>query len=248
MFGASRFYRLLANTKSLFGRARQVGVVVLTSGHILGGIAVEGEVVEDGAFGASGNAGVFALHADVEAAAIVGLDVTGVVEDVSISVDLGRVGAGEAIIQNLDSEAASAPDAGVLPLAGTGELVEHETGGAGPQDGEAVGALVVLVAVGGVLVFEVTVQTWALNAGGLGRLQCGALRAGYDEGVVALFDAGTNWGIEDKTIRAEFLSLFASVAIEVLVALDGIPEETVIDTAVKLPADERSTSNEDGKG
>lgn len=56
------------------------------------------------------------------------------------------------------------------PLAGAGELVEHEAVSAGAEDRDAASALVVLGAVGGVLVLEVAVHAGALNAGGLGRL------------------------------------------------------------------------------
>lgn len=61
-------------------------------------------------------------------------------------------------------------DTGVLPLAGAGEFIEDEASCASSEYGNTAGALVVLVAVGGVFVFEVTVHTGALNAGGLGRL------------------------------------------------------------------------------
>lgn len=67
---------------------------------------------------------------------------------------------------------AALAEAGVLPLAGAGELVEHKAVSAGAEDGDAASALVVLGAVAGVLVLEVTVHAWALNAGGLGGL-CG---------------------------------------------------------------------------
>lgn len=139
-------------------------VVVLTSGNILRGVAVECEVVEDGSLWAAGHAWVLALHADVEATAVIGLDVTGVVEDVSVGVHLGHVRAGEAIVEDLNTDSTSSSDAGVLPLAGSCELVEDQTSGAGPQYWETVGALVVLVTVGGVLVLKVTVHAGALDA------------------------------------------------------------------------------------
>lgn len=56
------------------------------------------------------------------------------------------------------------------PLAGAGELIEHEAVGAGAEDGDAASALVVFGAVAGVLVLEVAVHAGALNAGGLGIL------------------------------------------------------------------------------
>lgn len=56
----------------------------------------------------------------------------------------------------------------MFPLAGAGELIEDEAGRAGAEHGPTVGALVVLVAVGGVLVLEVSVLARALDAGGLG--------------------------------------------------------------------------------
>lgn len=176
----------------MVGWASELGVVVLTSGYVLWGIAVEREVVEDGSLGAAGNAWVFSLHADVEASAVIGLDVTGVVQDVTIGVDLGGVGAGETVIEDLDSDAASGSDTGVFPLAGAGELIEDEAGGASPEDGKTVGALVVLVAVGGVFVLEVTVQAGAFNTRWLGCLKSGAFGASYDEWVVALLNTGSN--------------------------------------------------------
>lgn len=63
-------------------------------------------------------------------------------------------------------------EAGVGPLAGAGELVEHKAVSTLAEDGDAAGALVVRAAVAGVLVLEVAVHAWALNAGGLGGL-CG---------------------------------------------------------------------------
>jgi len=71
------------------------------SGNIFGGIAVEGEVIEDGSLGAARDGWVLALHAEVEATAVIGLDVTGVVEFVAVGVDLSGVGASEAILEDL---------------------------------------------------------------------------------------------------------------------------------------------------
>lgn len=58
----------------------------------------------------------------------------------------------------------------MFPLAGAGELVEHEAVSAGAEDGDAASALVVFAAVAGVLVLEVAVHAGALNAGGLSWL------------------------------------------------------------------------------
>lgn len=113
--------------KLLGGRGSELIVVVFTSRHVLGSITVEGEIVKDGAFGASRDGWVLALHAEVEAAAVIGLDVPGVIEDVAIGVDLGGVGASEAIVKDLNSLSASSSDASVFPLAGASEFVEDES-------------------------------------------------------------------------------------------------------------------------
>lgn len=207
-------------------------------------VAVEGGVVEDGALGASNLTGVLALVADVEEAAVTGLEVAGVVECLAVGVHLGLVGAGEAVGEDLcvgeegrtsqwerlltltsllrqevmalselsgkasdtikrscylceahsicvnseslpytcqegkdlttvsltDALAAASPVSGAGPLAGAGELIEDEAGGALAGLRFAVGALVIIGAVGGILVLEVSVLAGALDAGWLGGL------------------------------------------------------------------------------
>lgn len=139
-------------------------VIVLTSWHVLRCVAVECQVIENGALGAPGDRWEFSLHAQVEAAAVIGLDVTGVVEHVTVGVHLCGVGAFEAVGKNLNSLSASSSDASVGPDASACELIEDEAGGACAQHGDTAGALVVLVAVSGIFVLEVSVHTWALNA------------------------------------------------------------------------------------
>ena len=73
----------------------------LPAGDILWCVAVECEVVEDCAFRAAWDAGVLALHADVEATAVIGLDVASVVEDVAVGVDLRGIRTREPIFEDL---------------------------------------------------------------------------------------------------------------------------------------------------
>ena len=65
------------------------------------GVAEESDVVEDGAELAANLTGVLAVNADVEEPAVTGLDVAGVVKHLAVGVDLGGVGAGEAVFENL---------------------------------------------------------------------------------------------------------------------------------------------------
>lgn len=69
-----------------------------------------------------------------------------------------------------DLLAAASPVSSGGPLARTGELVKDKSGSALAEYEFAVGAFVVILAVGGVLVLEVSVLAGALNASGLGRL------------------------------------------------------------------------------
>lgn len=73
----------------------------LPSGDVARIVAVEGGIVEDGALGASNLTGVFALVADVEEAAVSGLEVARVVEGLAVGVHLGLVGAAEAVGEDL---------------------------------------------------------------------------------------------------------------------------------------------------
>lgn len=73
----------------------------LPSGHILGGVAEEGHVVEDLAHGAAHLTRVPAVNAHVEEPAVVGLKVAGVVQLLAVGVDLGVVGAAEAVGEHL---------------------------------------------------------------------------------------------------------------------------------------------------
>lgn len=73
----------------------------LPAGHVLGGVAEESDVIEDLAHGAAHLLGVLAVNAHVEEPAVVGLQVAGVVQLLAVGVDLGVVGAGEAVGENL---------------------------------------------------------------------------------------------------------------------------------------------------
>lgn len=73
----------------------------LPSGYVLGSVAEESDVIEDLAHGAAHLLRVLAVNAHVEEPAVVGLQVTGVVQLLAVGVDLGVVGAGEAIGENL---------------------------------------------------------------------------------------------------------------------------------------------------
>lgn len=223
-------------------------VVVFASEDIGRVITVKGEVIEDEALGATRHRWVLALHADVEATAVIGLDVTGMIQNVAVGVDLSRVGASETIFKDLDSDATSSSHSSVFPLAGAGELIEDETSVAGVENGFTVGALVVLVAVSGVLVLEVSILSWAFDARGLGDLKSGSLGALDHEGVVALFYTGGEAGVEHETIGAELLSDCSSVAVEVLVALDGVSVETILGGTCELCAGGNSTSEDYNKG
>jgi len=202
-------------------------VVLLASLDVLGSVAVEGEVVEDGSLGAAVEDGGLAVQADVEGAAVVGLDVARVVEHVAVGVHLRGVGAAEAVIQDLGAVGAAGADAGVLPLAHSGELVEHEPLVAAVHGGHALGALVVLAAVAHVLVLEVAVAARALDADGLGRLLGVALRADHGEGVVALLGPG-GLVVEDEAVGAQLLGERAAVAVVIQVALHGVAVEAVL--------------------
>lgn len=156
------------------------------------------------------------------------------VEGLAVGVHLGLVGAAEAVGEDLDALAAASPVAGVFPLAGAGELIEDEAGRAGAEHGPTVGALVVLVAVGGVLVLEVSVLARALDAGGLGDLECASLGALDEEGVVALFHLGGLGDVEHEAVGAQLLGHGASVAVIVLVALLVVGVETILGGALEL--------------
>lgn len=73
----------------------------LPSWHVLGGITEEGDIVEDQTPLAAHLTGVPAIDAHVEVPAVTGLDVAGVVKHLAVGVDLGDVGAGEAVSENL---------------------------------------------------------------------------------------------------------------------------------------------------
>jgi len=171
-------------------------VVIFTFWDIKWVITVEGKVIKYGTLWAATDGGVFAFLADVEETAIVGFHVSGVVEGLTVSVDLGGIGATEAIGKDLNTGSTSLSVSLVFPLAGACELIEDKTGGAASLDVDTTSALVVLVADGRVLVLEVTVKTGALNSLRLGWLENGVLGASNNEGVVALFHTGSQRGIK----------------------------------------------------
>jgi len=149
-FSLHSFRDLCCGTETCSGETGQrgaVSIVVFAARHIFGSIADEGDIVEDGTLWASNFTWVSAFVADVEESAVVFLQVTGVVELLSVGVDLGGVGAGESGIENINADAAAGTETRVFPLAGAGELIEDETGGAGAEDSETASAFIVLLAV-----------------------------------------------------------------------------------------------------
>jgi len=155
-------------SRSYVHRSTPVGtVVVLTFWDISRIVAVKSEVIKDGTFWAPTDGGVFAFFADVEGTAVIRLHVSGVVQDVAIGVELSSVGAAETIRKYLYTGTTSGPNAGVFPLAGTGEFIEDKAGGAIPRDSNTIDTLVVFMADRRILVLEVAILTGALNAAGL---------------------------------------------------------------------------------
>lgn len=66
----------------------------------------------------------------------------------------------------------TASDSGVFPYTSTSELIEDQAIRTLADDIDAIGALVIIPTVGGVLVLEVTILARALDSRGLGSL-CG---------------------------------------------------------------------------
>jgi len=116
--------KVLSSVASSRAATESAFVVVFTSWDVERIITVEGEVVEDGSFRASSDARVLALHADVEEAAVIGLDVPSMVESLAVGVNLGGIGASETVSKLLNSNTASGSDLRVLPLAGTGKFIK----------------------------------------------------------------------------------------------------------------------------
>lgn len=167
-------------------------VVVRALRHVLGCVADKLVSVEDGSLGAADLPGLITSLAHVEEAAVAWVGITGMVELLSVGVDLGLVGACETVGKDHISVNAAGTESSVGPLANSGEFVEDQSGVALVEYGHATGTFVVLTAVGGVLVFEVTVLTGAFDTGGLGGLQGGSFVAVDDEWPAALFNT---WGL-----------------------------------------------------
>lgn len=70
-------------------------------GHEFGGVTDELIAIEDGSLWAANLPGVLAVLAHVEEAAVIGVHVALVVELLAVGVDLGAVGAGEAVGENI---------------------------------------------------------------------------------------------------------------------------------------------------
>lgn len=73
----------------------------LPSWHVRGVVAEESDVVEDLAHGAAHLTGVLTVNTHVEEPAVAALQVAGVVKHLAVGVDLGDIGASEAVVEDL---------------------------------------------------------------------------------------------------------------------------------------------------
>lgn len=122
------------------------GVVVCTVWYILRIITIERGIIENRTLGTPNDGRIFLIGTDVEETAVVDFHVSSMIQHLTVGMDLGSVGAGEAIIENNNAAAATSSEAIVFPLAGPSEFIEDQAFGTSVLDGEPFGALVVFMA------------------------------------------------------------------------------------------------------
>jgi hypothetical protein len=173
------------------------------------------------------------VEANVESLTIGGVGVLGVDNQLSVGVRLFRLGALEPILQLVgDVLVASLSSSRIRPDAGSGELVEVQTGGAGDLGVFSLDAVVELVANGGLGVGEEAVTSGAVVVR-FGGLQLGTVSAVDVEGLVAFVDFADQ-GVEDQAVGAELLDGDAVLALVEFVTLAGVFVLAVFRGALEL--------------
>lgn len=202
------------------------GIVVFALGHILGRVALLGELVVDKPELAALLAGGDPVQADVELGTVVGVGVLGMGVELAELIGGSLLGAGEPVVGLVGVGLAVLPVGDLGPVAHAAVLVEPEPRAAGVLLGGAVDAGVEDVAHAGVGVRVEPVQTGAQVAGTLGGLEFQSVATVDIEVMITRLPLPAE-GVEDEAIWAQPVLWDVVEAVVVFVALNWVGEVAI---------------------
>merc|ERR1719273_1298969 len=202
------------------------GIVVFALGHILGRVALLGELVVDEAELAALLARGDPVQADVELGTVVGVGVLGMGVELAELIGGSLLGAGEPVVGLVGVGLAILPVGDLGPVAHAAVLVEPEPRAAGVLLGGAVDAGVEDVAHAGVGVGVEPVQTGAQVAGTLGGLEFQSVATVDIEVMITRLPLPAE-GVKDEAIWAQPVLWDVVEAVVVFVALNRVGEVAV---------------------